>query len=361
MLFTFASLNKMFNKKEMKSLIKKIPDFARQRADLLESVEFPTALTVNEGAYSLELSKLTSLCEALNEMVTRYKKIFPYKAGYEDFKNQLLPFIVDMPDEKKLEKDLKARWLSVKHVQIQLSEGMRLNRDKELIFLLDAYEFPTDLFNFTENLFNLIRRCHIPVGLKFSQLYNEKTNTFVLSEEVKSQTLKKHTITAKNKAQASLYHLRLQLCDAMNGLYSMGFKIGYNRPFLFRKLLDVAGGDNQGGVLFKVNPNKWPERVLPELKVVPGSIQDANEYDEEGKPKGEYEPISLKVNLDSIPHNIRITVPKIIIPSFSLRDPVGNLLPFEARDIVKDEKLLQEVIFSGGAVEYPDKDVADVA
>jgi hypothetical protein len=330
------------------------------RRSTVENADLPFALHVNEMALGNELSRLKEMCSAINEIENIYQSDFKYTKTFEDFKNKLLPIVVKQADEKVLIRDLQARWLSENDIQLSLTKKVRLNREKELNFLLDAFEFDSKMLDRLKSTFKLIRRCFIPAGIKFSQLYDEEKKTFLVPENIENDIRKKHTVFAHKKEHIDLYLLRHQLADALNGLVKHGFGLGHV-PYPLNKLLSPDGTSSKTGTTghfyFKVDGDISKSiKVLPDVEIIPGTMIDENEYDEEGKLKGEYNPISVRVKVNGIEQDIKIKRPGLSIPGISKMGNKG-LMPIMAKDMAKDVDILKELIHNQSSVEMYNLDL----
>jgi hypothetical protein len=344
----------------MKTLSALIPEFKEQRKSIYKDVQFPAPLHLDESAYQNELEKLKHMCYSLDQIEKIYATEFDYSRNFESFKNKLLPIIIKMSDEKSLARDLQARWLAENNVQIQLTAGVKLNREKELSFLLDAYDFPKELTKKISSIFRLIRNCFIADGIKFSQLYDDEKKQFFVPKAIEEKIKAKHTIFAKSADHFELLYLRYQLADALNGLAEKGFGLGHI-PYPLTKLLTVNGTTDShtstGKFFFKVNPNDRPVKILPTVKIVEGSIQDPNDYNEDGSLKYEFEPITLQAEVDGVVQDLKLNSPQLIIPGYSAYDSKKGPLPIKAKDMVSDEKILQELISNKSAIEQYNMDI----
>jgi hypothetical protein len=330
---------------------KVIPDYSDIRKSSQERVKFPIAVSLDQDAYEGEVSRLQSMCETLNELVATYKKDFKYQPNtYESFKNLLLPIVVKMPDEKVLIKQLKGRWLAEHEIHLQLSKGIKLNRDKELGFLLEAYDFSDALNANLTQIFTLLRRCFIPDGLKFSDLYSEEKNRFELSDKLKTDLKKKHSILAQSQKELDLISLKHQLADALNALaidHGVGFQ--YIPPF-FPQILSYAGRahrDSEGPCIWSV-PKKSLEAALPQIELVQASIEDQNKYDAQGDIIGRFEPIKVKAKIDGVPHELAVTTHAVHLAG-------GQVL--KAKEIAKDPTIIAQLMQSEATIERA-RDVA---
>jgi hypothetical protein len=324
---------------------KVIPDYSEIRKATQEKVKFPIAVSLDKEAYQAEVDRLQAMCQTLNDFVSTYKQDFKYQPNtYESFKNLLLPIVVKMPDEKVLIKQLKGRWLAEHEIHLQLSKGIKLNRDKELGFLLEAYDFPDALNANLNHIFNLLRRCFIPDGLKFSDLYSEEKKSFELSDELKTDLKKKHSIFAHTQKELDLISLRHQLADALNAM-AIEHNVGlhYIPPF-FQQILSYAGRahpDRPSPCIWSV-PKRSMEAALPQIELVPDSIDDPNKYDGHGDIIGHFEPIKVKAKIDGVPHELAVTTHAVQLAG-------GQVL--NAREIAQDPAILAQLMQSEASIE----------
>ena len=225
----------------MNYLIKNMPDFEKQRSQILQGVkEFPCPFYLDERGYNAQVGDLKRTTAALNEIISVYGRFFiQYENTFENFKNLILPWVLKKADEKVFAKDVKARWIADNRISIQLKGEVKLNTDKELHFLLDSLEFPEKIHDVTKSLFNLIRGCSLlPHYASYRDLWSDSKLMFVVTEELKATLVERHTVHCASDYQLKAHILASQLCDALNGLYDIGFGLIGPLPRQLEMLLD---------------------------------------------------------------------------------------------------------------------------
>lgn len=243
----------------MNYLIKNFPDFARQREEVLKGLEFPCPFYSNPDEYITSVRNLESTASYLNEIIKVYGNFFPYDNSFENFENLILPWVLKMADEKVLARDVKARWIAAHQISIQLNGDVKLNSEKELQFLLDSVQFPAKIDEVTKKLFALIRNCRIPNLISYRDLWRDELQAFGINEKIKEKLLEDTTKYCPDEKHLKLHMYTMQLCDALNGLHSLGFGLIGPIPRQIEMLL-VNTTDPQTystkGRTFAFDPNK---------------------------------------------------------------------------------------------------------
>lgn len=344
----------------MNSTNQKIPDFAEIREQALSKLTYPCIIDYDEDGIDFATRRHESLCSALNEIVTVYQRSFNFLPGYEFFKENILPLVLKMPAEKVLDRDLRARWIAEQGISVKLDGRVKLKKEKELSFLLDSVDFPKELDEVIHELHRLIGKTFVP-DHNFRDLYDEKQNRFSVGKKVQKKIMEGHSIIINNERAARVYYLRHQLADALNGLYDCG--LGVPDGDLTRHLLQLLT-PTQKVKPYDSNRFMVDKRELTrenfKVEIVPDSVVDRNEYDEDGRPRDEYVPVTVSALVNGIPQKITIPQPELIIPAKSNGKAIsgGKDKPFSAREIAEDPSLLRELVFNKAAVKMKRENVS---
>ncbi len=327
------------------SIIGKVPDYSQIRSELLKDLSYPIAIEFDEIGYTSETKRLSKLCSNLNHIISDYGKVLKYKPSLPEFKKLLLPLIVSIPKKEVIEKDLRTRWLKENDISVVV-KGAKTNKGKTINFLLETIDFPTDLNEAIDNIYTHMGSTFVPVDIKYSDLYNEKTDQFEVSEKVDEFVKSNSTYKLQTAEKLTEYFLVLQLCDCLNYMRKLGVGIPVGSiPNQFYRLLHVYPEDTGTPTFAVKSIQTYVEEQRPQVEIIEGSIVDNNEYDIDGGAIS-WSPITFRAKVDGMVCNLRFKTPSLILPSYPSPSTGGV---HRAIDIVKNSDMVAEILYVGAS------------